>query len=464
MSIDELQSLLPLLVLAGAIVIALLGAAWSRGPRLTFGITLLGLVGSFTAIFFRGQNGPVPLLAMDSYSAYYMGLIFASAFALVVFSWEYFQTKNQESSSEYFIVLLLATLGSAVLVASTNFVSLFLGIEILSVSLYVLIAYLRPVSGRPEKDSGLEASLKYLVLAGTASSFLVFGMALIYASRGSLEFSVLPTPLDTLGLLGVAMLLAGIGFKLSLAPFHMWSPDVFEGSAAPVTGFIATISKGAMFALLLRLVWVAKWAESGPTATILGFLAIASMFTGNLAALRQENLKRLLAYSSIAHLGYLLVALLAGGRIGMEAAAFYLVVYFITTLIIFGILSVLSDPLDGLFWQRPWISLVFAAAFLSLAGLPLTAGFIGKFFIASAAVDHTHWALVVILVLNSAIGIYYYFRVIAKMFASPELRETTSISIPSRSALAVLGVLLIVLGVYPTPMLHLIRNAMNFPH
>jgi NADH-quinone oxidoreductase subunit N len=411
---------------------------------------------------------------MDLFSAYYMGLIFASAFAVAVFSHDYFRTRKAEHSNEYYLVLLLATLGSAILVASTHFASFFLGLEILSVSLYVLISY------RRADLRGLEAGTKYLALAGTSSAFLLFGMALIYASLGSLDFAGIGHALserrstDTLTFIGTAMLITGVGFKLATAPFHMWSPDIYEGAPAPVTAFIATASKGAMFALLLRFFFSTTLKPSPSLFTVLAVVAIASMFIGNLAALRQNNIKRLLAYSSIAHLGYLLVAVLAGTELGMSSAAFYLVAYFITTLIAFGVVSLLAtadrdaDQMSdyaGLFWKRPMIALMFSASILSLAGIPLTAGFVGKFYLVSAGVGSALWALVIILVINSAIGLYYYLRVIVAMFtqsASSAELDRHKINWASGSTIGVLSALLVWLGVYPSPTLHLIRSTMVF--
>lgn len=473
MSIADLNSLLPLLILAGVIVLALLAAAFSKRPNTTFGLTLIGLMASFVAVILRSSHSQVTgLLAMDSFAAYYMGLIFASAFAIAILSHDYFRTRKAEHSSEYYLILLLATLGSAILIASTHFASFFLGLEILSVSLYVLISY------RRADLRGLEAGTKYLALAGTSSAFLLFGMALIYATLGSMDFTGIGHALaerhstDTLTVIGTAMLITGVGFKLSTAPFHMWSPDVYEGAPAPVTAFIATVSKGAMFALLLRFFFLTSLKPRTSLFTVLAVLAIASMFVGNLAALRQNNIKRLLAYSSIAHLGYLLVAILAGTELGMSSAAFYLVAYFITTLIAFGVVSLLAtsdrdadqmSDYTGLFWKRPMIALMFSASILSLAGIPLTAGFVGKFYLVSAGVGSALWTLVVILVINSAIGLYYYLRVIVAMFtlsASSVEQNQPALYWASGSTIGILSALLVWLGVYPSPALHLIRSTM----
>jgi NADH-quinone oxidoreductase subunit N len=265
------------------------------------------------------------------------------------------------------------------------------------------------------------------------------------------------------------MIIVGVGFKLAVVPFHMWTPDVYEGAPAPVTAFIATVSKGGMFALLMRYFSGLGLHDSGSLSLLFAIIAIASMLAGNVLALLQTNVKRILAYSSIAHLGYLLVAFLASGSIGTAAVTYYLVAYFLTMLGALGVISVLSvekreaDAMidyQGLFWQRPWLALVFAASLLSLAGIPLTAGFIGKFYIIVAAVGSTLWWLVFILVVSSGIGLFYYLRIIVAMYKDPP--RGVQVTVPSLSltdtvALATLTLLLVWLGVYPAPLIHTVQ-------
>jgi NADH-quinone oxidoreductase subunit N len=349
--------------------------------------------------------------------------------------------------------------------------SLFLGLELLTVSLYVMIGYLR------NDRFSLEAGIKYLILAAASSAFLLFGLALLYAETGPLEFDGIAKAiggmLDIKGiyvLAGTGMFLVGAGFKLAVAPFHMWTPDVYEGAPAPVTAFVATVSKGAMAAILLRYFFAVEGFEYTTVVLALSIIAIASMFLGNILALLQKNIKRLLAYSSIAHLGYILVAFIAAGDLAAEAVSVYLVVYFVTTLGAFGIIALLADKegekfmLDhyrGLFWRRPWISLAFSGMLLSLAGVPLTAGFIGKFFVLLAGVGTALWTLVVILVINSAIGLYYYIKVIATMFSRAESEpehKPVSIPVAGSAVLTGLTILLIYFGVYPVHLIRLIRE------
>ena len=270
-------------------------------------------------------------------------------------------------------------------------------------------------------------------------------------------------------------MLIGIGFKLGIVPFHMWTPDVYEGAPAPVTAFIATVSKGGVLGLLVRFFMEVDGLRYPVLVTILTIVAIASMFAGNLLALMQKNVKRILAYSSISHLGYILVAFMAGNQMGVEAVTFYLVAYFITTVGAFGVVAMLSDKnsdaelledYKGLLWRRPWTAAVFSAMLLSLAGIPLTAGLVGKFYVVAAGINDQQWLLVVMLVLNSAIGLYYYIKIIAVMFQQPEIepepraRLRPSIYVASVGTLAVLGLLLVYVGVYPTGLVQLIQDVL----
>jgi NADH-quinone oxidoreductase subunit N len=237
--------------------------------------------------------------------------------------------------------LLTAALGASVMVSNSHFASFFVGLETLNISLYALIAYPR------KRLKAIEAGIKYLILAATSDAFLLFGMALVYAQVGTMDLTQLEllrnmSSTSAILLTGLGMLIVGIGFKLAVAPFHMWTPDVYEGAPAPVTAFIATVSKGAMFAVLFRYLTPSNVQVETPLFIVFSLIAIASMFVGNLLALLQTNVKRILAYSSIAHMGYLLVAFLASGTTAITAVSYYLVAYFVTTLGAFGVIIVLS--------------------------------------------------------------------------------------------------------------------------
>ncbi len=482
-----LASLLPLLILSAGTVVVLLAISFYRNHLLTAVLTLITLGLAFIAVpLTAGPGTPgaapavTPLLILDSYARFFIGLILAAAFVIVLLAYGYLKIHN-ERREEFYILLLTAALGSCILAASSHFASLFLGLEILSLSLYALIGYTydTPIS--------VEAAVKYLILAASSAAFLLFGMALVYYGLGTMEFAKIAAAVGNpanapaspvLVLTGFVLLLVGIGYKLALVPFHLWTPDVYEGSPAPVTAFVATISKGSMFAVLVR--FFSQIDPRGYPSLFLVFviIAIATMLIGNLLALLQTNLKRILAYSSIANLGYLLVAFLAGGASGVSASTFYLVAYFITILAAFGVVTALSsgsrdaswlDQYRGLMWSRPGLSAVLTAAMFSLAGLPLTVGFVGKFYLVLAGAGAALWLLIFTLVVASAIGLYYYLRVVVVMYNRPAQELEAKTPAPAMSAgggvaLAVLLVLVVWLGVYPTPLLDLIQSVAKGLH
>jgi len=474
MTFTDLTALLPIVVLATTSVALMLVIALRRSHALTAGVALAGLGAAFVSIFGAWPAAPrqvTPLLVMDGYALFYAGLFLATTFGVVLLANDYLK-RHEGYHEEFYVLLLLAALGATVLAASNHFASFFLGLELLSVSLYGLIAYVQ------DSERNLEAGVKYLILAGASAAFLLFGMALVYADQGTMAFDQIAwaTNSPTVLLLGgMAMMIVGLGFKLAVVPFHLWTPDVYEGAPAPVTATLATVSKGGVFALLLRLFAGVDLGSYPSLFAVFGLIAVASMLIGNLLALRQSNVKRILAYSSIAHLGYLLVAFLAGGELATTAVTFYLVAYFVTTLSAFGVLIVLSggerdaDALDdysGLFWRRPWLAAVLVASFFSLAGIPLTSGFVAKFYVLTAGVGSALWWLVIILVVGSAIGLYYYLRIIVVMYQrsiqpGAEAATAPAVSKAAVMVLAVLIGLLVWLGVYPAPLLDLIRATLG---
>jgi NADH-quinone oxidoreductase subunit N len=471
------MALLPLIILAGSALVILLAIAFYRHHGLTFGLSLLGLVlalASLTPATALAPRQATILFIVDRYALFFMGLLFVTSLIAILLAYSYF-SKRPGRHEELYLLLLLATLGSTALVVSSHFVSFFLGLETLTISLYVLIAYLRV-------ERSVEAGLKYLILASVSSAFLLFGMALVYAHLGQMDLAEVATrlaaeagPETPLFLTGLGLMAAGIGFKLAVVPFHMWTPDIYEGAAAPVTAFVATVSKGGMFAFLLRYFGQLDPQAYASLFLVFALIAAASMLGGNLLALLQNNVKRILAYSSIAHLGYLLVAFLAGGDLAITAVIYYLTAYFATTLAAFGVVSLLSgsegeaegiEDYRGLFWRRPWLAAVFTLALLSLAGIPLTAGFIGKFYVVAAGVNSTLWTLVILLAASSAIGLYYYLRLVVVMGLQPQpqtARDAPVRSLPLVGSLALAGSTLMIvwLGIYPSPLVEIIRRAIG---
>ncbi len=477
MNQQQFLALSPMIVLSSIILVQMMVIAFARNLKTTVVISTVALVATFLMLFPVHDIVPIvvtPLIRIDGYAVFFSGLILMAALAVTLMSWDYLKDRGQRKD-EYFMLLLLSTLGALILVSSTHFASFILGLELLGVSLYTMMSY--PSRG----FFTLEAALKYLILSGVSSAFILFGAALLYAVSGELSFSRLfslvaaSTGSASLFVLaGSTLIFAGVMFKLSLAPFHMWTPDVYEGAPAPVTAFLATVSKGAVFALALRLFASSDLISSQALLTGLSFVAVLSMLAGNLLALRQDNIKRILAYSSIAHLGYLLVIFIAAGIVGgsllaVEASSYFLFAYFLTTLGAFSVVTTLSIPhhdadigdialYEGLFWRRPALATMFTAMLLSLAGIPLTAGFIGKVYILSAGVEGSLWLLLAVVIIGSGIGIYYYLRIIFTMTRKSGDQGTIPIPVTAGWVMLLLFSALIVFGVYPTPVIALINH------
>jgi len=454
---------LPLLILGGGSIVLLLVTAFYRSPAFPPAFTAIVLLAALGALGVASSDPSrvTPLLIMDGYARFFMGLICAGTLVVVLLGYEAFEGRR-ERSGEFYVLLLIATFGAMVLTASHHLASLFLGLEILSVALYALVAYWR------DRRNGIEAGLKYLVLASTSSAFLLFGMALVYAATGSLEFGSLSSGdgQNLMRLCGMGLIVVGAGFKLAAVPFHFWAPDIYEGAPAPVAAYIATVSKGAALALALRL--FLPQAQAPSLRLVFTVLAVLSMLIGNILALLQNNVKRLLAYSSIAHMGYLLMAFLVGGERAAQVVAIYLVAYFIAMLGAFGVVAALStgereadtfEDYRGLFWQRPWLAGAFTAILLSLTGVPPTAGFVGTFYLLLAGVGSALWGMVIVLVATSAIGLFYYLRLITVMYekTAPPPVPAGRLSVGLGVALTGLVLALFWVGVYPAPLVSLVQ-------
>lgn len=472
MNAGDLTVLLPIIVLGATVVILMTAISFYRRHALTAALAASGQIIALAMIPVISPLAPrkvTPLIIVDSYSLFYAGLIISAGLAVTLLNYIYLREKKGRHDESY-LLLLLAVLGSIVLVMSSHFASFVLGLEVLSVSLYSLIAYQRT-------KRGVKAGLMYLILAAVSTMFLLLGMALIYAELGTMEFSQIAgniSAADQRGLViaGLALIIIGMGFKLALVPFHIWTPDVYEGAPAPMTAFIATVSKGAVFALLLRYFSQVGINNFPALSVMFTAIAVASMLTGNLLALFEDNVKRILAYSSIAHMGYLLVAFQSAGNLVVTAVSYYLVAYFVTTLGAFGIVALLSGPsgeadslenYKGMGWSRPFTAAAFTAMLLSLAGIPLTAGFLGKFYIVAAGARSAIWTQLIVLVISSIIGLFYYLRIINVLYAQTPTGVSLPVTAPRISLmggtiLAVLTLLLIWLGVYPSPLIRLIQG------
>ncbi len=472
----EIVALLPFILVTATAVAVMLTAAFCRNHGLAVAVTVIGLVGSLIATGATSANYPfqvTSLLVLDGYGVFFSFLILLAAVSVALLLYPYLES-FQGQRDEMYMLLIFATLGAMVVVASSHFASFFIGLEILGISLYVAISYMRT------DPLGIEAGIKYLILAATSDAILLFGVALLYGESGTLEFgrmaqSLAGRPPSTLALGSLTLLVAGVGFKLSLVPFHMWTPDVYEGAPAPVTGFLATVSKGAVFALLLRYFAQINVHQYDSLVVLFSIIAAASMLAGNLLALLQSNVKRIVAYASIAHMGYLLVAFLSVPGMAPQAVGCYFAAYFAATIGAFGVIGIVSEhdrsracdvqDYRGLFWRSPILAGVFTIMLLSLAGIPLTAGFIAKFYIMAAGVKSSLWTLVIILIGTGTIGLYYYFRIIASMCLPAEERHVAYARVtPGVAAgfvLAFLTLVVFVLGVYPAYFVAVLQRSLS---
>lgn len=491
LSFSDLLPLSPLLIVTATsiVVMLLIGIRRSYVGTAATSITGLLLATIIAAVMLPYTNQQVtPLLIVDQYSLFFTLVVCVLAMFISILSFPYLFRLN-DAKEEYYLLLTVATIGAILMVSSNHFISTILGLETLSMALYGMVAY--PLHCKESAKYPLEAAVKYLVLSAVATSFILFGMALLYAKTGTLTFSyvgeagvladaaantvAMPELSDNYAIIALLLIIAGMAFKLSLAPFHMWTPDVYEGSPLPATAFLATVGKAAMFVVMLRFLEASGAMEFNSIATAFALIASLSILAGNLLALLQDNLKRILAYSSIAHMGYLLIAVIAShyvaGTISVEAVTFYLLAYVIMTLGAFGVASVISSSekefdevsdYRGLFWREPWLAGAFTAMLLSLAGIPLTVGFIGKFYLVLAGVQSGLWALLAVLVIGSGIGLYYYLRIVYRMLLPQrellDYREGGIESISSYGVLALLVALLLLLGIYPAPLMNLIQT------
>jgi NADH-quinone oxidoreductase subunit N len=407
--------------------------------------------------------------------------------AAVLLSWRALAPR-EAAHGEYYALLLTAAAGMWVLVAAQNLVSVFLGLELLSIPLYVLCAT------EMRRATSLEAGLKYLIIGSVGSATFLYGLAFLYGATGSTDFSGIARGVrgdaagDPLLLAGIALTVVGLAFKASVAPFHQWTPDVYEGAPTPVTAFMAVATKAAAFGIFLRLFDGALASASDSWAPALAALATVTIVVGNVGAIGQSSLKRLMAWSSVAQAGYMLAGVVVATRLGASATVFYLGVYLVMNLAAFAVIVArervtgLGDDIDsvrGLGVTHPLLAAALTLAMLGLSGIPATAGFIGKFYLIEAAVDGHYAWLGVVIVVGSMVSLVYYLKVIAAMWMRDALVPGTAVSTPGRPALAggsadaaspradpgawvvaaVFGAATLFFGIIPSPLFHLATDA-----
>ena len=485
MGTQDFLSLLPHLIVGGALILILIATAVKRSYLFSVIVSLCAFAGAIALLLLPAAAGRVgTLLVLDAYARFFSVVILGANACVALLAYAYLR-EYRENREEFSVLLLLETLGAMVLVASTHFASFFLGLELLSVSLYGLLGYVRT------RRVSFEAGLKYFVPAAVSSAFLLFGMALLYRETGSMDLAAVGRALAgtgagtapgagaTIAVAGLIMVIVAIGFKLALVPFHMWAADVYQGASAPVTASIATVSKIGMFALFYRFFAGLPLSPGSIVTWVLVVLAVLSMLGGSWLALGTRNVKRMLAYSSTSHLGYMMIPLLAGGSAGVAASSFYLVAYSLTTLGLFGIVTALSgverepqmlEDFAGMAWKRPLLSVVFIVMLLSIAGIPLTAGFIGKFYLLAAGVGASQWVLAGSLVLSSGIGLFYYLRLVAVQLAKSSVAPAASglpparaVSIGTGLVLALTTAAILGLGLFPGPLLAVVTGLSPLP-
>ena len=462
-----------ILALAGGLLFCL-GAFWRGVPReLLWWLAL----GAAAAAGLSSLGGPLRgaylgFLDVGLYGRMLVALCALITLITLLMLRSYAGARNFGGDELYGLVLM-AALGMMLTATALNWLLLFLGLQLLSICLYVLIAV------RRGSDESMEAGLKYFCLGAAAGAAVIFGIAMIYAAGGSLSMRAsLHTAMaqghGSLALLGLGLLLCGLAFKISLTPLHVWTPDVFQGAPAPITAFLAAGSKSAAAAVLIRICADLPEGLLPYWTPVLWMLAALTMLAANLSALREVRVKRLLAYSSAAQMGYLLMALLAARHGGLSAALFFLVVYSLMDLGVFGLLGMLSarstDPdhigaLRGLATRNPWLSAFLALCLFSLAGLPPTAGFMGKFFLFRSLISAGHYGLGFLAALAAAAAFYYYFKLIVAMYMEEADREGARpapwFSSFDRLALGLIAVGLMILGLFPSWLLNLSSSAVG---
>jgi len=471
LSTRDFYYILPELVLtAGALLVLVADVALPKSQRRALGwVTLLAIGATaasltpFVSTHVEVANG---LIAVDRFALFFKIIFLIAAAITVLMSFHYLDVEGAPPG-EYYFLILCATLGMMIMAGGIDLITIFIGLETMAVSFYILTGFIKP------SQRSNEAAVKYFLLGAFSLGILLYGMSLMYGLSGTTSLRVMAPlfagqEMDRRLVLAVILVVAGVGFKIAAVPFHMWAPDVYEGAPTPVTAFLSVGSKAASFAMLLRIFVEGLPVMSAHWRLLFEVLSIVTMTVGNVAALTQSNLKRMLAYSSIAHAGYVLIGVVAGTPRGIEATLIYLFVYAFMQLGAFAVIvllrrqDVIGDELkdfSGLYFRQPYAAFAMLLFMLSLGGIPPTAGFMGKFWLFGAAIDAGYVWLALIGVLNSAISLYYYIRIVVFMYVKDEAIGSAPVSVPTLSlALAVAVAATIVIGVYP-PLLFRVAEA-----
>ncbi len=466
--------LMPELVIALTLLIVLVFDLFDSISKTVLGwMTIVGAGIALWVSIQMHQAGTVgtqfnEMFKVDNFSLFFNIIFLVSTILVALISMSYLD-RNDRKQGPYYLLILLATLGMMLMAAGNELIIVFLGLELMSLSLYVLAGYFR------DNPASSEAGMKYLLLGAFASAFFLYGIALIYGGAGTTSVPAIAEAITAenkspLLLAGMFLLVVGFGFKVAIVPFHQWAPDVYEGAPTTIAAFISAGPKAAGFAAFLRIFMEALPNLQVEWGSVLIVLAMLTMTVGNVIAIAQTNIKRMLAYSSIAHAGYVLIGLAAANNDGISSAMLYLLVYCVMNIGAFGVVilaktedgeSLMISDYAGLGLRKPLLAMFMTIMLLSLAGFPPTAGFVGKFYIFKSAVQAGHIWLVIIGAINTAISAFYYLRVVVTMYMREPEEELSFMSYPSTLVvglvLAAIGVLLI--GILPSLMLTPAQNS-----
>ncbi len=461
-SLSDFYYILPELVLTGgALLVLIADVLLPKGSRGALAwVTLLALAATAASLMpFGSTRVEVAhgLLAVDQFALFFKVVFLLAAAITVLMSVRYLAIEGA-SPGEYYFLILCATLGMMIMAGGIDLITIFIGLETMAVSFYILAGFIKP------NQRSNEAAVKYFLLGAFSLGILLYGMSLMYGLSGTTNLRVMASAFvgqekDPRLVLAVILVAAGVGFKIAAVPFHMWAPDVYEGAPTPITAFLSVGSKAASFAMLIRIFVEGLPSMSTDWRLLFQVLAILTMTAGNIAAVTQSNVKRMLAYSSIAHAGYVLIGIVAGTSRGITATLVYLFIYAFMQLGAFAVITLLrrqdvaGDELkdfSGLAFRNPFAAFAMLLFMLSLGGIPPTAGFMGKFWLFSAAIDAHYYWLAVIGVLNSAISLYYYVRIVVFMYVKKETMGSAPVTSPALAVvLGVAVVATLLLGVYP---------------
>ncbi|GAA3963980.1 NADH-quinone oxidoreductase subunit N [Mucilaginibacter dorajii] len=450
------------LIIICILPIVLLYLGLYKANKALLPVTVIGLIAAlgFAIAEYKTPDTAVPIyhgmMLFNNFSVVFSSIAIVTTILILLLSGGYFE-KISNHVAEYYAIMLFSLAGIIVMVSYYNLTMMFIGIEIMSVSLYIL-------AGIKKSDfASNEAALKYFLMGAFSTGFLLFGITLIYGSTGSFSLEVIRDwvvahpHIDPMFYTGIGLIIVGLCFKVGAAPFHFWTPDVYEGSPTLITAFMSTVVKTAGFAAFLRLFSACFAPLSDFWAPILLVITVATLFIGNITALYQQSFKRMLAFSSISHAGYLLFAIVALGSASANSVFIYATAYSVASIIAFGGLILVQqqsgndsfESFNGLAKKNPFLALVLTVSMLSLAGIPLTAGFIGKFFMFTGALSRYQFWLVIIAVINAIISIFYYFRVIVAMYFRSA--ERTELVVPAyyKVVFAISALATIIIGIYP---------------